>query len=176
MNLRAQQEPNQRIRFQIFQAVDHARGVQFGSGEAGMRVLVAKQGRHLLRTERIIPPRDDVVQVDERGAFGAGHIGGPLRVGIRVAGDFSVLPELSGNGRTDDRYGALRARAGDEAAEVPAVGVYDLVLVRDGIVDLASLVAGARNCAAGATWVVEWSAVVMTELHHDEVAGLQPDP
>src|SRR5258708_20719943 len=117
---------------------------------------------------------DDGGRVGERGAFGGAHIGGPLRVGIRVAGDFSVLPELSGNGRTDDRYGALRARAGDEAAEVPAVGVYDLVLVRDGIVDLASLVAGARNCAAGATWVVEWSAVVMTELHHDEVAGLQP--
>src|SRR5258708_37923798 len=115
-----------------------------------MRMLVANQRRYFLRAESIITLRDDLVQVDKRGAFGPRDIGGPLRVGIGTACDFSVLPDLSRNGRTDDRYGALCAGAGDEAAQVPAVGMYDLALMRDGVVNLARLVARAWNGAAGA--------------------------
>ena len=81
-----------------------------------------------------------IAYVDEGGAFGAGHIGGPLGVRLGVPDDFAVLPDLSWNERTNDRNSALRASIGDEAAQVPTIGVHYLMLVRDGIINLARLV------------------------------------
>ena len=65
------------------------------------------------------------------------------------------------------------ARVRDEAAQVPAVGVDDLALLGEQVVYLFRLFAGAFDRAAGARGVVERPAVVVAELHDDEVAGLE---
>src|SRR5581483_4979191 len=62
---------------------------------------------------------------------------------------------------------------GDVLPQVPPVGVDDLFLLRDRVVDLLRLVAGAAEAAAGAGRVVERAAVVVAHLDEDEVAGLR---
>src|SRR5205085_2512181 len=59
---------------------------------------------------------------------------------------------------------------GDVLAQVPAVGVDDLLLAGEGVVDGASLVAGAPQRAAGAAAVIQRATVVVAHLHQDEVA------
>ena len=67
----------------------------------------------------------------------------------------------------------LGAGVGHVLAQVPTVGMDDLFLLGDGVVDLLGFVAGAADAAAGARRVVERAAVVVAHLDQHEVARLR---
>ena len=67
----------------------------------------------------------------------------------------------------------IRLGIGDELAEIPAVGVHDLALAGEQVVDLLGFLADAADGAAGAGGVVERAGVVVAELHNYVIAFFQ---
>src|SRR3954462_5696838 len=85
----------------------------------------------------------DFVQIDEGYVFGLGQFARPLAVAARAAFDATVFPDIADGEREQDRAGTLPLHVGEHLTEIPAEGVYGLVLFGDEVVDFLRFVAEA---------------------------------
>src|SRR6478609_3625483 len=96
---------------------------------------------------------------------------GNLPVAVRLASDFSILPDVTWNLRQHDGRRALLLRTRDVLAQIPAVSMNDFHLagvVGDGLGFFAVSFERAAPAIAG-----QPAAVIMTELHHHEITRLE---
>ena len=106
-----------------------------------MGVRVAEERLDRRGTQRIIAARDDLIQVEHRNVLASSDLARPAGIGVGVADDLAVLPDLARNQRAEDGFGAARADVLDVAGEVPAEGMDRLVAMQERILNLDGLVA-----------------------------------
>src|SRR5204862_7238306 len=111
----------------------------------------------------------------EKRAFGSSSVSGPFAIIIGGANNLAILPNVSRDQRQDDGGGASGLRVRDVLAEIPAVGTDGFLFSGGFIFDLLGFLAVAFQGCAGPA-VAEWTAVVVAELHEDEIAGLKSGP
>ncbi len=134
------------------EACDDERGVEVRTGGIGVRVVLWEKGVHLVLAERLVFVGDEAREVDIGDAGGLGDLLGELAPRAVAALNLAILPFVADGERKDDGRRALGPHVCDHLSHIPAVGVDDLVLFGDGVVDLLRLLAKCRDRAAGAEW------------------------
>ena len=114
--------------------------------------------------------RDEFVEINKWNGLGVGDLFSPAAIIVLVAGNLPILPGLARHQRADDGYRTLRAYVCNVFAQIAAEGIHHLVLLRQQVVNFFRLLANAFDGAACAGSIVERAVVIMTELHHHEVA------
>ena len=163
---------NERLIAKPFQAGDDELGVELRALVAGVGMIAGEEGLHGVFPHLLVAVGDQRRQVDERHPLRRCDLAGPLAIPSGAAFDASLLPDIADGQREQDGSRPLRLRVGDHLAEVPAEGVYDLMLLGEEVVDFLRLVAEPGERAARPALVVDRAAIVVTELDQDEIAGL----
>ncbi len=175
------EEPRHARIAQGFQFGRHHLRIERSAGPVGVNALLGHGGgehrHHALAAHCVVAARHQFVQVDEAHLLAARHFARPAGIVGPVAAHGALLrpfvdPGLARDERGNDRRCALRARVGDELAQVPAVAVHRFALARQEVVDLLHVVAHAADRAACALVVVDGRRVVVPELHDHDVARL----
>jgi len=138
-----------------------------------MRVRIGKERFHTRFAHRVVPPRNDLIQIDKPYLLSLLYLTLPSAIVVGVALDLAILPYLARYGRTQDWMCAFGQRIGHIPPHVPAIGIDRLVLFHDRGVDLFTLITHARNRPACTTRVIERSRIVMAKLEKHKVPRLE---
>jgi hypothetical protein len=131
------------------ESCDDALGVELRAGECGVGVRVAEERVDGGFTHSVIAAGDDLVEVDEGDVLVLRHGVSPATVGVGVAADAAIDPDLAGNERAEDGRCAFGADVLDILSQVPAEGVDELGLMGELVLDFEGLITGAGKAAAG---------------------------
>jgi len=110
-------------------------------------VIGAEERQDAFLPQLLVAIGNDLRQIDELNVLRSRDLRRPLPELTRAAFDATVLPDVSHRQRKENRHGAFRSCIADHLAQIPAVCVYDLMLLCDQVVDLLSLFADAVNGA-----------------------------
>src|SRR3954447_5023645 len=97
---------------------------------------ISEEGLNLRLAHLVITAGNDVVQIYKGHLFRSRHLCCPTGVIPTVTRNLSVLPNLPGDQRTDDRGCFLSPGIRHVLTHVPAERVNHLVLVRQHVIDL----------------------------------------
>ena len=160
---------------ELADAGDDRGGVELGAFERGVGVIGRAEERFYFGLAHFVQfIRGDFIEIDERRAALLSGFGGPFAVIGGGAQDLAVFPHVARDLGEDDRRGALGLGVGDDLAQIPAVSVNDFLLAGGFPYNFLGFLAVALDRGSRArTGIVTAAAVVVAELHQDEVAGLE---
>lgn len=150
-------------------------GVEGGPFSAGMSVVGSTEdGIDLTFGEGVEFPREDLVEGNEVSSGLLGADFSPNGVAFGIGCDFSVIsPDVAGDEGSNDRSGSFCEGVPTVFSNIPAVGVNGYLFPCGFDDPDFGFVAGPFDTGSRADSVESLSAIVMSELHEDEIALLQ---
>src|ERR1700733_381228 len=133
---------------------------------------ISKERFHRSLPQRVIPPRNNLIQVNEAHVLLLGHLPRPSSIVRNVPDDLAILPRLPRNRRTDNRDSSLSLRIRDILPQIPPIRMHRLVNLQDRIIDLLGLVPDTMQRPPRSRRIIERPIVVMSPLKENHVSRL----